>query len=34
MITGAASGLKVVATLIGFKWEVDDPGGGGVDGAI
>jgi predicted RecB family nuclease len=28
VITGGASGLKVVATLIGFRWSVDDPGGG------
>jgi predicted RecB family nuclease len=27
VITGAGYGLKVVATAIGFRWEVDDPGG-------
>jgi predicted RecB family nuclease len=27
-ITGGASGLKVVAPIVGFAWEVDDPGGG------
>ena len=28
LITGGASGLKVVASLIGFSWSVDDPDGG------
>lgn len=28
LITARASGLKVVAPLIGFQWEVDDAGGG------
>jgi predicted RecB family nuclease len=28
LITGAASGLKVIAPLVGFRWEVDDAGGG------
>jgi len=28
LITGGASGLKVVASLIGFRWSVDDAGGG------
>jgi predicted RecB family nuclease len=27
VITGAGNGLKVVATAIGFSWDVDDPGG-------
>jgi len=28
LITGGASGLKVVAPLIGFHWQVDEAGGG------
>ncbi|MGY2873844.1 putative RecB family nuclease [Marmoricola sp. URHA0025 HA25] len=27
VLTGAGNGLKVVATGIGFSWDVDDPGG-------
>ena len=27
VLTGAGNGLKVVATAIGFGWDVDDPGG-------
>jgi len=27
LITGGGSGLKVVAPLAGYTWEVDDPGG-------
>ncbi len=27
-ITGGGSGLKVIAPIAGFRWEVDDPGGG------
>ena len=29
LITGGGSGLKVVAPLAGYTWEVDDPGGEG-----
>lgn len=27
VVTGAGNGLKVVATALGFAWDVDDPGG-------
>jgi hypothetical protein len=28
VITGGSSSLKRVAPLVGFRWEIDDPGGG------
>jgi predicted RecB family nuclease len=28
VITGGSSSLKSVAPLVGFRWEIDDPGGG------
>ena len=29
LMTGGPSGLKVIAPLVGFAWQVDDPGGAG-----
>ena len=28
LITGRGSGLKVIAPMAGFSWDVDDAGGG------